>query len=151
MIGCGAIDRYMRAGRIVRDHAADRRARARGDIGTKAKPVRLKKLVQLIQNNPRSGANRARFQIQFGDLTIVAREFDDHSISDRSATQTAPSAAWRDRSTGIGGRLDDRAGLPCTAWKRNCDGRELIERSVGGVELPRQIIVYDLAISIGEG
>ena len=119
MIGCRAVDRHARAGRIVRDHSADGRTGTRGHIGAKTKSVRFEKCVQLIQNNASAGPDGASFQIQLRNLTIVAREFDDQSIADRSAGQTGAGATRRNRNPGLGGSRDNRAGLPGTARKRD--------------------------------
>ena len=80
-----AVNRDARAGRIVRDHAADRRARARGHIRAETKTVRLEEGIKLIEHNTGAGADRAGLEIQIGDLAIVARELDDQSIANRAA------------------------------------------------------------------
>ena len=102
-----AVNRDARAGRIVRDHAADGGARAGGDVRAETKSVRLEKGVELIEDNAGAGADGARFEIQIGDLAVVAREFDDQSVADRAAGQTGARAARSHGNAGIRRSRDD--------------------------------------------
>ena len=75
--------------------------------GPKQNPCGSRKIVELIQHDAGPDADRARFQIQIGDLTIVAREIDDQTLADRSAGKAAAGAARRDGKAGVG-RGEDR-------------------------------------------
>ena len=146
VIGRRPVNRNARSRRIVRDHAADRRPRAGGNVRPKTETVRLEKRVQLIEHHAGTGADRARFEIQLGDLAVVAKELNNQSVADRAARQTGARAARSDGQIRVRRRRDDSARLLCTAWE--CDGCrfELIKRGIGRVELARQSIEGNVAI-----
>ena len=71
MVGRGAVDRNVRPGRIVRDHAAERGARAGRDIRSETKAVRPQERVELIEHNAGADAHRTIIDIQIEDLAVV--------------------------------------------------------------------------------
>ncbi len=81
----------------------------------------------------------------------MAREIDDQSIAKRAARQSAPGTAWRNGKTGIGCGQDDVARLLRSARKGNGGRLDLVEGSVGRVELAGAIIEGDIAMGRREG
>src|SRR5947209_1518115 len=87
VIGSRAVDRNVRTGRIVCDHAADGGARAGRDVGAETKSVRLEKRIQLIEHHTGADADAAIVDVEIVDLAIVTRKIDDQSFADRIADQ----------------------------------------------------------------
>ena len=145
VIGSRAVDWNVRAGRIVRDHAADGGARAGSDVGPKTKSVRLEKRVQLIEDDTGAGAHAAFVDIEIVDLAIVAREIDDQSFADRVSNQAGTGAARRDRNVFIGRDFNDRARVLRAGWEGDAKRLDLVNRSVSGVKLAGEIIETHVA------
>src|SRR5207237_5588219 len=72
VIGSRAVNWNVRAGRIVRDHAADGGARAGSDVGSKTKSVRLKKHVQMIEDCTSDGAHTALVDVEVERVSLAA-------------------------------------------------------------------------------
>src|SRR5437868_4479673 len=72
------------------------RASAGGNVRPKTETVRFEKRVQLIEHHAGAGADCARFEIQLGDLAVVAKELNNQSVADRAARQTGARAARSD-------------------------------------------------------
>jgi hypothetical protein len=94
-------------------------------------------MIQMIEHDTGSHTNSAAFQIEIGDLPIVTREIDHQTFADCPADQPGPRAARNDGDAGVRGGFDDRAGLAFRLGKGNGKRLDLIDRSVGGVKLPR--------------
>src|SRR5437899_5790464 len=73
--------------RIIRNHSAEGRTRARRDIRAKAESVRTKKLIELIQDDTRSNSNRPAFEIEIGDQPQMAREIDHDAFTNGTADE----------------------------------------------------------------
>ena len=140
-----AINRRVRAGRIVGNHAAQRRARTGRHVRAETESVRMQKIVQLIQHHARADADGAAFQVQVVDVPVVAREINDQAVADGSARKARARAARNDRHARLRRRLDDGAGLVRAAGKRHGQRLDLVNRRVRGVELARQIVKGDFA------
>src|SRR5215471_6741903 len=140
MISRGAVNRNPRAGRIVGDHSANRRARTGSNVRTKTKTVRPEEIVELIQNHACPNADRTFVDIEIVDLSIVAREIDNQTFADCVSNQTGARTAGSDRNIFIGGCFNDRACLLRAGWKGDAERLDLVNRSVSGVELAGQII-----------
>src|SRR6202011_5542335 len=90
------------------------------------------------------------FDVEIVDLAIVTREIDDQSFADRISNQTGAGATWRDRNGCVGCRFDDGAGF-FRAARKGCAGWfDLVNRGVGRVKLPRQIIEANVAAGSGD-
>ena len=74
-------------GRIVRNHAAQRRARTRRHVRPETKSERAQKFIQLIQHDARADADRAAVLVEIPDLTVVAREINDQPVADGAAAK----------------------------------------------------------------
>ena len=146
MIRGRAVNGHARPGGVVRDHPAERGARARGHIRTKAEAVGFEERVQLIEHNSGADSHRPRFQIEIGYPAVMRRELDDQTIADRAACQPAPSAARRDGDALVRRGPNHRTGLLRAARERHRDRFDLIDGRVGRVELTRQIIESQVAI-----
>src|SRR5256885_14935040 len=101
MVGSCSVKRCARAGRIVRDHSADGRARTRRHIRPETKAVRFQKSVKLIQYHTGAHAYPAFFQIELGNSAIMPREIDDQSVADCVTDQAGASATRRNRKPGL--------------------------------------------------
>ena len=77
MIGSRAVNRNVRTGRIVCDHAADGGTRAGRDVWAETKSVWIEKRIQLIEHDTGADADAAIVDFEIIDLAIVAREIDD--------------------------------------------------------------------------
>jgi len=125
----------MRARRIVGDHSADGCARACRDVRSETKSARLKEHVQLIEHNPGADADRAFIDVKIVDFVIVAREIDDQSVTNRISDQAGSRSARRDRNIFVRGSSNHRARFLGRRWKSNPERLDLVNGSVGGVQL----------------
>ena len=135
-----AIHRRVRAARIVGDHPAERRPRARRHVRPKAKAVGPQEVVQVIQHHSRSHAHRAPLHIQVCDLALVAREIHDQPVPEGPARQPRAGTARGDGHPRLRRGLDQRTDLAGVGGKRNRLRRDLVKRGVRCVELAREII-----------
>src|SRR5947207_14955358 len=101
MIRGRSINRHARAGRIIRDHAAERGARTRRHVRPKTKSVRPQESIELIEHHAGADTHGAFLEIERADLAIVPREIDNESIADGTAGKSAARAARHHRETGI--------------------------------------------------
>ena len=148
MISRRPVNWATRPGGIIRDHSAQRCARTGRDIRAKTKFVRPEKVVELIQHDPGFDAHALFFEIQISDLTVVARKFDDQSFPDRVSNQAGPRTSRSDRNACFSRCANDRARFPRATRERRADRLDLVNRSIGRVELPRQIIEAGVATSL---
>ena len=111
------------------EHSAGR------DVRTETEPMRLEKIVELIEDNPGADANTSLVEIEIVDLAIVPREIDDQSFANRIPNEAGAGPPRRDGNVRIGGVFDDGSRFPSCAWKRNAPGLDLINRGIGGVKL----------------
>src|SRR5258707_2671755 len=96
--------------------------------------------MDLIDHDTRPDAHAAFFEIEIGDLPVVARKVDNQSLADRVANQTCACASRRYGKTRISCGMNDCTRLLRGLRKRNADRLNLINRRVSRVELTRQII-----------
>src|SRR5882724_10070147 len=106
----------------------------------------MQKMIQLIQYHSRAHANGATLQINVRDLLIVSRKINDQSLPERPARKSRARAARNDGDAGLAGRLDDGARLFGAPRKCHRQRLDLVDRSVGCVQLPGEIVEGDLAI-----
>src|SRR5262245_1568400 len=134
MIRSDAVHWGVRAGRIVRDHAAERCPGAGGDVWTEPKSMRTQESVKLLEHGARADAHRAAVHIQVSDLTIEASELHDESISNRASDQPRACAARNDRHVCVGCRADHGAGLGRVARKRYAYRLDPVDRRIRGIK-----------------
>ena len=145
MVGGCSVNRDVRAGGIVGDHSAEGGTRTGRHIRTEAKSVRLEKRIQLIEHDTRADTHGTLFQTEIGDLPVVARKIDNQTFADGVSDQTRSRAARRDGNIPVRRCADHRARLLRAAREGDADRFDLINRCIGGEELPRQIIEPDVA------
>ncbi len=145
MIGSGPVNWNTCAGRIVRDHAADGRARAGRNVGTETKPVRFEKRVYLIEHNAGADTDAAIVDVEIVDLAIVAREIDDQSFADGVPDQAGAGPARSDGNVFIGRGFDDCTRFLRAGGKGYSERLNLINGSVSGVKLASEIIATYVA------
>ncbi len=80
----------------------------------------------------------------------MPREINYESLADCAADQPRSGSTRDDRNTRLKGGLNQCAGLPCVAGKTHRNGLDLVEGSVGGVELTRQIVKGYVAVRPGK-
>ena len=102
----------------------------------------------MIEHNTRANAHAAFFEIEIGDPAVVPREIDNQAFADRVSNQTRTGAARRHRNAGIGCGMNDCARLLRAFRKGRADRLDLIDRSVSGIKLARQIIKARVATSL---
>ena len=95
----------------------ERCTRAGRHIRPKRIPVWPQELVQLVQHDPRPNPYGLAFQVQVGDLAIVAREVDHQPFADGASGKTRARATRNDRDTRLRGSAHQCGGLPCAAGK----------------------------------
>jgi hypothetical protein len=99
----------------------------------------------LVEHNAGAHPNRAFVDVEVFDLAIVPREIDNESFADRIPHQTCAGAPRSDRDVFVRCGLNYRARL---FWAgRECDAERLnlIDRSVGGVEVAGKVIEMNVA------
>src|SRR4029077_8334079 len=72
----------------------------------------------------------------------------DQSFADRISNETCAGASGRHRKTSVGRCANDEACLLLTFRKRDANGLDLINRRVGRIKLPRQIIKARVAAGL---
>jgi hypothetical protein len=105
--------------------------------------VRLEKRIQLIEHDAGADAHREMVEVEIVDLAIVPREIDDQSFADGVADQAGTRAARRHRNILIRGYANHGARFRRAPRKGDAGRFDLVNRCVGGVKLPRQIIEPD--------
>ena len=150
MIGGQAVEGDMRAGGIIGDHAAQSGARTGGHVRPETKTVRFEKVVELVQDHAGADANGAAFKVQRGDLAVVPREINHHARADRAAGQSRARPARDDLQPRVRRGADDGGGLRNIAREGDSDRLDLVERGVGRVKLPCEIVEGDITISGGK-
>ena len=145
MIGSRAVNRNVRTGRIVCDHAADGGTRAGRDVGAETKSVWIEKRIQLIEHDTGADADAAIVDVEIVDLAIVAREIDDQSFANRVPDQAGAGAARCDGNVILGGGFDNGARFLRAGWEGDTEWLDLVNRSVGGVKLAGKIVEAHIA------
>src|SRR5438552_2048253 len=140
VIGCCAVDRATRTGRIIGDHSAKRGARAGCYVRSETESVRLQEIVELVQHNAGPDAGAALFKIETGDLPVVTREFNDQSSADRVPDETCSRASRSHRHGRVGCGANDCARLLRVARKRDAERLDLINGGVSRIKLSREIV-----------
>jgi hypothetical protein len=110
--------------------------------------MRLQKTVQLIEHDARADVDASVFEIEIGDLAVVARKINDHSFANGISNQTRTGTARRDGKTRICRGTDDKARLLRAFRKSDADWFDLINRRVRRVQLTRQIIKARVATGL---
>src|SRR5262249_3142865 len=94
--GC-AVDRHMRATGIIRNHASQRRTRARGHVRPKTITVRLEKIIELVEDDPGSYTDGPALKVEIGYLPNITRAIDDQAVANGSANQAGAGSTRDDR------------------------------------------------------
>jgi hypothetical protein len=110
--------------------------------------VWFQKIIELIQHNAGPDPHAAFFEVEIGDLAVVAREFNDQSVANRVAHQTCAGTSGRHRKTRISCCPNDEACLFGAFRKRRAYRLDLINGRVSRIELPRQIIKARVATGL---
>ena len=132
--------RHARAGGIVGDHTSDCGPGTGRNIWAKTKLVRLKKGVQLIEHDTGADTDAALIEIKIVDLAIVTREIDNQSLTDRVSNKACPGAARGDGNIFVRGGFDQHTGLLNAGRECHAERLDLIDRSVGRVEVTSKVI-----------
>ena len=151
MVRGDAVKGNVRAGGIVGDHAAERRARTGGDIRAETKTVRLEESVELIQHHARADAHGAAFQVEFAIWRLWREKSMTRPSPMAPPTKPVPAPRGMTGTAGIRRGADDGTGLPGIARKGHGERLDLIKRGVGGVKLARQVVERDITIRCGQG
>ena len=137
-----------RAGRVVADHAAERRPARRRHVRPEQEVVRGEALVQVVQNHARLHARRAAGHIHLQHLIQILGTVDDQPRPNGLPGETGPAAARHDgrprlqRDLNRGGQGFDRA-------RDDHAGRHhLIDARVRGVQPPARVVEADLAVNV---
>src|SRR6202043_919262 len=88
----------------------------------------------------------ATIEIKIRDFLIVPREIDDQALADCSARQACARTARRDRNIFRRSRADDGACLFRRLWECYPEGFDLINGSVGGIQMASQVVEANVAI-----
>src|SRR5207244_4222360 len=120
--------RHVRAGGIVRDHSADRRAGTGRDIRPETKSVRLEKPIELVEHDACADTDGAILDVEIVDFAVVAREIDDQPIADRVTDETRARAARGHRNVFVGRGFDHRARLLSVAREYHTAWLDLINQ-----------------------
>ena len=151
VIGGKAVEGDMGAGGVVGNHAAQSGARTCGDIRAETKAVRLEEVVELVEDHAGADAHGAAFEVERGDLAVMAGEINDHTRADRAAGQTGAGAARDNVEAGLRRGADDGSGLGGAAREGDGAGFDLIKGSIGGVKLAGEVVEGDITIGGGKG
>ena len=119
VVGGGAVNRSVGAGRIARDHPAEGGARRGGDIGAKPQSMRRELGVELIEHHPRPHPHRPTLRIEIGYALIVAREVDHQPTAECAAREPGAGAARCDLDAGVRGLGEQPRRLRCGARERD--------------------------------
>src|SRR5262249_35850880 len=146
-----AVDRHMRATGIIRNHASQRRTRARGHVRPKTITVRLEKIIELVEDDPGSYTDGPALKVEIGYLPNITRAIDDQAVANGSANQAGAGSTRDDRYARLAGRLYQFARLPGVFWECDCRRLDLVNGGVRCVQLARQVVKSDLASGPAKG
>ena len=82
MIDRLAVDDGARAGRVIADHAAERRAIRGRDIRAEREAELRQFAIQVVENDAGLHANRSATHVHFADAAQVLRAVDDETGTD---------------------------------------------------------------------
>ncbi len=137
IVAHGAVAHRSAAAGIVRRHAADGRARCRGDIDRKPEPVGFELSVKLVEHD--AGLHRATraFDVEIEDTGQIFRAVHDQGLAHRLAGLRSAAAAGKNRHPLYPGNLYRPFGFFYRARHDHADGGHLVMRGVGRIAAAR--------------
>ena len=143
MVGSGAVTRDAGSRGVVADHAANSGAGTGRHVGTKHELVGAEELVELIEDDPGTDRHDPALPIEVPNLIVVAGEIDNEPRAKGPAHEAGSRAPGGDRDLRPGGDFKESGRLAGVLGKRHSLGKNLIDGTVGGVELAGHRVIGD--------